>query len=108
MDTERRIFERFWARFPAKFKDTRGDFGRDVFLRNASASGAHIVTRDRMLLDDRVALEVEVPDGGLPMLLSGRVVWSRPAHNAGWDIGLRFDQINFMRIQRLFKFTLAS
>ncbi len=113
MDTERRIFDRFWARFPAKFKDTRGDYGRDVFLKDASASGAHILTRERMFLNDRVALEVELPDGGLPMPLNGRVVWTRlantsGANTSGWDIGLQFEHIHFMKMQRLFKFTLAS
>ncbi|MEI7998298.1 MAG: PilZ domain-containing protein [Candidatus Omnitrophota bacterium] len=108
MDDERRIFDRFQTRFPAKFKDTRGDFGRDVFLRDASASGAHIVTNDRMFLNDRVALEVELPDGASPMVLSGRVVWSKPINISMWDVGFKFDDVNFMRLQRLFKFTLAS
>ena len=109
MDTEeRRLFDRFLARFPAKFKDARGDFGRDVFLREASASGAYVLTRERMFLDDHVALEVELPDGDLPMFLNGRVVWSKPANTSGWDIGLQFDHIDFMKMQRLFKFTLAS
>ena len=34
MDNERRIFDRFQSRFPTKFKDSRGDFGNDVFLRD--------------------------------------------------------------------------
>ncbi len=108
MDTERRMFDRFSARFPAKFKDTRGDFGRDVFLRDASASGAQIITRDRLFYNDRIALEVELPDGISPMVLSGRVVWSKPASTNMWEIGLHFDDVNFMKIQRLFKFTLED
>ena len=108
MDTERRIFDRFPARFPAKFKDTREDFGRNVFLRDASASGANIISRDRMFLDDRVALEVELPDGSTPLPLHGRVVWSKPTNTSMWDIGLQFDEVNFMKIQRLFKFTLTA
>ena len=87
MDNERRVFDRFQASFPAKFKDTRSDFGRDVFLRDVSANGANIITKDRMFFNDRVNLEVELPDGLEPLILSGRVMWSKPSA-ANWDIGL--------------------
>ena len=108
MVDERRIYDRFPARFPAKFKDSRGDFGQDVFLRDASAEGANIVTKDRMFFNDRVDLEIELPDGNQPLVLSGRVKWSKPANTSMWDIGLQFDEVNFMRIHRLFKLSLAS
>jgi hypothetical protein len=105
MDSERRIFDRFSARFPAKFKDTRGDFGRDVFLRDASATGANIVARDRMFFNDQVSLEVELPDSSEPLILSGRVVWSKPTATSMWDIGLQFNEVNFMKIHRIFKYS---
>ena len=106
--SERRLFERFSARFPTKFKDSRNEYGTDVFLRDASASGAHILSSERMFLDDPVALEVEVPDGGSPMVLNARVAWVKYANAAMWDIGLQFPRVNFMHIQRLFKFTLQD
>ena len=108
MNDERRIFDRFPARFPAKFKDTRGDFGSDVFLRDASANGANLVTKDRMFFNDHVDLEIELPDGNGPLVLSGRVMWSKPTNTAMWDIGMQFDDVNFMKIHRLFKFSLAA
>lgn len=108
MSNERRIYDRFPARFPAKFKDTRGDFGQDVFLRDASATGANLVTKDRMFFNDRVDLEVELPDGQGPLVLSGRVMWSKPTNASMWDIGMQFDDVNFMKIHRLFKFSLAD
>ena len=108
MNEERRVFERFSARFPAKFKDSRNEYGTDVFLRDASASGAHIITTERMFLDDPVALEVEVPDGSTPMVLRGRVAWSKPSNAAMWDIGLQFARVNFMQMHRLFKFSLQG
>ncbi|MBI3314316.1 MAG: PilZ domain-containing protein [Candidatus Omnitrophica bacterium] len=110
---ERRLFERFWARYPAKFKDSRNEYGTDVFLRDASAAGVRINTRERMFLDDPVALEVEVPDGALPMALCGRVKWTRPARPGGgaagssaWDVGVQFPQVDFMKMSRLFQLTL--
>jgi hypothetical protein len=69
MYNERRIFNRFQARFPAKFKDTRGDFGND------------------------------------PLVLSGRVMWTRPINQSSmWDIGLQFDEVDFMKMRSIFKY----
>ena len=102
---DRRIFERFSARFPAKFKDSREDYGNDVFLRDASASGAGILTKERFFLDDQLSLEVELPDGGEPLVLSGHVVWVKFVNLSLWDIGVQLSQIKFIKMQRLYKLT---
>lgn len=105
---ERRVFERFSAQFPVKFKDAREDYGTEVFLRDASAQGVRISTKERFFLDDQLSLEVELPDGGDPMVLSGRVVWTKPSNLSLWDIGVEFTKVNFLKMQRLFKLTEAS
>ena len=102
---ERRIFERFSARFPVKFKDEREDYGTDVFLRDASAQGMRILTKERFFLDDQLALEVELPDGGEPLVLNGRVVWVKLLNLSLWEIGIQFSQVDFFKMQRLFKLT---
>ena len=108
MSNERRFFERFLARFPAKFKDSRNEYGTDVFLRDASATGVRITTRERLFLDDPVALEVELPDGGSPMVLAGKVAWTKNAGTTAWDVGVRFPQVDLMKMSRIFKFTLQN
>ena len=105
---ERRIFERFSARFPVKFKDAREDYGTEVFLRDASAQGIRILSKERFFLDDQLSLEVELPDGGEPMVLSGRVVWVKFLDLSLWSIGVQFDQMNFLKMHRLFKLAEAS
>ena len=102
---ERRIFERFSARFPAKLKDANEDYGSEIFLRDASAEGIRILSKERYFLDDQIALEVEWPDGGKPMVLSGHVVWVKLLNMSLWDIGVKFPQVNFLKMQRLFKLT---
>ena len=102
---ERRIFERFSARYPVKFKDAREDYGSEVFLRDASAQGIRILTKERFFLDDQLALEVELPDGGEPLVLSGTVVWVKFLNLSLWEIGVQFPQVNFIKMQRLFKLT---
>ena len=105
---ERRIFERFSARFPIKFKDGREDYGTEVFLRDACAQGIRILTKERFFLDDQLSLEVELPDGGDPMILSGRVAWVKLLNLSLWDLGVQFTEVNFLKMQRLFKLAETS
>jgi len=102
---ERRLFDRFSARFPVKFKDAREDYGSEVFLRDASAQGVRIFTKERFFMDDQLSLEVELPDGGEPMVLSGRVKWVKLLNLSMWDIGIQFSQVHLLKMQRLFKLT---
>jgi len=105
---ERRVFDRFSARFPVKFKDAREDYGSEVFLRDASAEGVRILSKERFFIDDQLALEVELPDGGEPMVLSGRVKWVKLLNLSLWDIGVQFPEVKFLKMQRLFKLTESS
>ena len=101
---EQRMFERFPSRFPAKFKDARGDFGIDVYLRNASAGGIKISTKERVYLNDNLTLEVDLPDGRGTMTLKGEVVWVKPKDTEMWNVGVQFHKIDFMDMWRPYKF----
>src|SRR3989338_6288166 len=71
---ERRYFERFTTRFPAKFKDARQDLGDQVYLRDASAEGVKLTSREQLFINDNVALEVKVADGHEhPMNIAGKL-----------------------------------
>ena len=101
---DRRVFDRFMARFPVKFKDARDGFGSNVFLRDVSAQGVKIQTRKPLFINDKVELLVEIPDGHDPMTLSGNVVWARGINPTMRQAGLKFDRVDFMDTQRIFKY----
>jgi len=103
-ETDKRTFDRFGAKFPAKFKDTRDDFGTRVHLRDASAEGAKISSKERLYLNDSVSLEVELPDGCEPMTMRGQVVWVKSKDSDIWDVGLKFHKVSLMHMSRLYKF----
>lgn len=105
---ERRIFDRFTAWFPAKVKDSRDEFGTNIYLRNASASGAKFISKERFYLNDSLSLEVKLPDGKNPMNLRGQIVWARRSDPTTWDIGLKFHQIGLVHLSRLYKFCEAD
>jgi len=100
---DKRLFERFSARFPVKFRHARNDYGTDVFLRDASAQGARILSKTKMFLNDSISLVVKLADGIHPLTLNGRVVWIKKAENEVWDVGVEFHKIDLMRTQRLYK-----
>lgn len=102
-DRDKRLFDRFHARFPVKFRYSREEYGSDVFLRDASAQGARFTTTKRMFLHDSVSLMVDLPDGRSPLILNGRVVWLKSKAPNLWDIGMEFHRVNFMQTQRIFK-----
>lgn len=62
-----------------------------------------LLTKERFFLDDQLSLEVELPDGGDPMVLSGRVVWVKFLNLSLWDLGVQFTEVKFLKMQRLFK-----
>jgi len=103
-----RIFERFAARFPAKFKDTREDYGQIVYLRDASAQGAKLTCKERLYLNDHISLEVKLPDSHSSMVLRGEVVWTKNKESNMWDIGLKFHKVKLLHISRLYKFCVPE
>ncbi len=110
MDTistqDKRLFDRFMARFPVKFRDSRQEFGTNVFLQDLSASGARITSQKSLFLNDTVNLLVQLPDGKDPFPLSGQVVWSKREDDKNWDAGIRFHKLSLMGLQRIFRFCL--
>jgi len=103
---ERRVFNRFSARFPAKIKDSRDTFGSKVYLRNASAEGVQLSSKEQLFVNDSVALEVNLLDGTNPLNLRGEIVWAKKASPNIWDIGLRFHKVNLVQMSRLYKFAV--
>ncbi|MFH0754557.1 MAG: PilZ domain-containing protein [Candidatus Omnitrophota bacterium] len=101
---DRRVFERFSAKLPTRFKDVSDDYGVDVSLRDFSASGARFYTRERFFIDDVLAVEVELPDGKGAVPLHGRVCWARGKPSSLWEVGMEFHKVNFFQLSRLVEF----
>jgi len=102
LSRENRLFERFPARFPVKYKHSANEFGTSVFLRDASAQGARITTREKLFLHDSVSLQVEIPGSSEPMELNGHVVWTRTHGVSLWDAGIEFHKVSLLKLSRLF------
>lgn len=109
MDTsEKRLFSRFVARFPTKFKDTDNEYGRDVYLRDVSATGARIAVRDRLFVNDVLSLSVKLPDSDHPVDLNGRVCWVHSHAPQVYEAGIQFHKVDLMKIHRIVKFAIPE
>ena len=106
MDTQedQRIFDRFTARFPARFEDSRDSFDSEISLRDMSAQGAKLITRQRLHVNDHIGVQIKLPDGHTQLNLTGRIVWVKNQGFNLWEIGLKFENVRFMALQRLFQF----
>ena len=101
---DNRLFERFPARFPAKFKDARDGFGSILNLRDASAFGARISSKEKLFKSDIITIEVRISDGHAPMVLKGEVVWTKSKDLNLWDVGIKLNKIDLLMMSRLYKF----
>ena len=101
---DNRLFERFPARFPARFKDARADFGTVLNLRDASAFGARLTTKEKLFLRDIVTIEIRISDGHAPMILKGEVVWTKSHAQNSWEVGVKLNKIDLVQMSRLYKF----
>ena len=97
---DRRVYERLTARFPVKLKDSRHDYGAEFLMRDVSAGGIKLLSKEKLFLHDFLSLLINLPDGQEPVILNGEVVWSRAAGSQGWDIGLQFHKIDYLRLHR--------
>ena len=102
---DRRIYERYSARFPVRYKDMDQGYGTNIFLRDVSAEGARLISKERVFLNDSLSILVELPDGHDPISLNGQIVWNKPMSGTGmWHVGLRFHKVDFMNIHRFMKY----
>ncbi|MCK5580197.1 MAG: PilZ domain-containing protein [Candidatus Omnitrophica bacterium] len=99
----RRLFERFRVDVPVRFSGVIPKTGPEMFLTNASANGARFSGSIFVKENDIVMLEVDVPDGHDPLILNGRIVWSRKNKSNMYDVGVEFHDVHFMAMRRICK-----
>ena len=105
---DRRLFERFAARFPARYKDAREDYGQNVVMRDASAQGVGLISTEQLFINDHVTLEVSLPDHENPLEIRGRVSRIKKITDGSWSVGIQFHNIHLVRTSRLYQLALEA
>jgi Tfp pilus assembly protein PilZ len=108
LGVERRVFERFEAKHPVRLNSREDPFSADVYLRDISAGGVKIITKQKLNPDNEVEFWVDVPDSHGPIHFSGSVVWTKNVGRNVWDAGIRFKYIRLLDCRRLLNFNAAA
>jgi hypothetical protein len=100
---DRRIFDRFTAKFPVKFINLRENKESEASIDDVSAKGIGITSNEQ--LSPRTALEMwlEIPDKGEPLYTRGEVVWSRRVEPDKFKVGVNLEKADLMGLSRVLR-----
>jgi c-di-GMP-binding flagellar brake protein YcgR len=102
-DVDRRMFERVNMRVPVKYQLEENSTQGEASAANISAAGVGVLTDRDIKPQQRLHLWLKFPDGRQPCYTRGKVVWCSQAREYLWRIGVEFDEINFVRLSRIFE-----
>ena len=110
---EKRSFIRWKAQSLARFKlvDHEGAVEKIASLRDISFSGAQISLEDRLRLDDKLNMALEIPDAQDPIICQGKVVWQNSVDEAGRSrsvCGLFFVRLKDQDKEKIFRYVWDS
>lgn len=93
-NAERRRSPRAEVTFPVKYRimDQSGTTQATVSGRamNVSGSGLRFHTDQPVEIGSTLAAEFQIPASQSEIVAVGRVIWSRPADEGGFEVGLEF------------------
>jgi hypothetical protein len=100
---DRRIFDRFTAKFPVKFINLRENKESEASIDDVSAKGIGITANEQ--LQPRTALEMwlEIPDKGEPLYTRGEVIWSRMIETGKYRVGVNLEKADLMGLSRVLR-----
>jgi c-di-GMP-binding flagellar brake protein YcgR len=91
---ERRREPRVGATFPVKYKvlDEQGRARSNVkgSAINISGSGVRFHTDEKLDSGCLISAELRLPKADADVIAVGKVAWSRPAHEGGFEVGVEF------------------
>ncbi len=97
---DRRVFERFDAKFPLRFLVTAS--GKELQAESAdiSAKGIGLLSRENLQPTADLELWLDLPDRGEPLYARGKVAWSQSAGNSLFRSGINLERADFMGLGR--------
>lgn len=100
---DRRIFERFSAKFPLRFIDLKRNKEGQAQVQDVSAKGLGIIAQDELTTDTTLEMWLDVPDRGEPLYTRGEVVWSKLTQPGQWRLGVDLEKADLMAMSRILR-----
>lgn len=109
---ERRCYVRIDIDLPVRYTIPRGSVNLDAIkTKNISVGGICMTLNEKLNMHEILALEIELPEGPMPVMVKGEIVWvrediaqSRKDEIRHFDIGIEFRELLSKDRDRLFKF----
>jgi hypothetical protein len=100
---DRRVFERFGAKFPVRFLIPSTNQEGLAQTRDISAKGLGLVTKEELPPNASLELWLETPDRGEPLYARGEVVWSKCLQINLCHAGINLEKANLMGFSRFLR-----
>lgn len=100
---DRRIFERFVAKFPLRFIDLFRSKEGEAQVHDVSAKGIGIVAQNEIPMHTPLEMWLDIPDRGEPIHTRGEVMWSRQDEPGKWRSGVNLEKADLMGISRVLR-----
>lgn len=100
---DRRIFERFSARFDMNLLCDGEMWERKATTCDISARGIGFVTERSLILKTPVEMWLKLPDNQEPLYTRGKVVWSKPLDNETCSAGVELEKADLIGISRVLR-----
>jgi hypothetical protein len=100
---DRRIFERFSARFPVKFLTTGGDREGKATTQDISAKGMGMITAEELSVHTPLEMWLQLSEKEEPVYTRGEVVWSKVLDPARFMVGVELEKAELMGVSRIIR-----
>jgi len=100
---DRRIFDRFVAKFPVKFINLRENKESEAIIEDVSAKGIGFEANEEMQPRTPLEMWLKIPDKGEPLYTRGEVVWSRMVEPNKYRVGVNLEKADLMGLSRVLR-----
>ncbi len=100
---DRRIFQRFNFRFPARLLDLNNGSEIPAETSDVSAKGLGLVLKQRIPVNTPLEAWLQIPDSGEPLYTRGMAVWSKQDSQDQYRIGMDLERADLMGLSRILR-----
>jgi len=100
---DRRIFDRFAAKFPLKLINLRENKESEALTEDISAKGIGLTAPEQLQPRTPLEMWLKIPDKGEPLYIRGEVVWSRMVESNKHKVGVNLDKADLMGLSRVLR-----
>lgn len=100
---DRRIFERFSVKLPARFLGANSDKEKEAQTFDVSAKGIGLVSNEELRPNTVLEIWLHIPDKGQPLYARGKVAWSKTINADEHQAGVNLEKADLMGMSRILR-----